>query len=140
RELAEATREQERSVRRLDEERRRLEEARRRDLGRESDELRVAVREARAELRQLRQRMKAADAGQLTEFEREIDRVSQKVSLRSEVDRELRGLDAGTQRESVEDLAQKLVPGVAVKLRGFAGVGEVLEPPRKGKVAVRVGA
>jgi len=138
--LAEATRDQEREARRLEEERRRSEEARRRDLGRESDELRVAVREARAELRQLRTRLRGADGGQLGDLEREIDRVSNKVSLGSEVDRELRGLDVGGGAAAGEELAQKLVPGVQVKLRGFAGVGEVLEPPRKGKVAVRVGA
>lgn len=140
RELVEATREQERSVRRLDEERRRLEEARRRDLGRESDELRVAVREARAELRQLRARFKGVEAGQLAELERDVDRVSQKVSLGSEVDRELRGLDVPRPEANAEELAQRLLPGVRVRLRGFAGEGEVLEPPRKGKVAVRVGA
>lgn len=137
--LADATREQERKARQLEEERRRLEEARRRDLGRESDELRVAVREARAELRQVRLRLRGAEGTQLSELERDIDRASQKVTLGSEVDRELRGLDAGANR-TPEDLAQQLVPGVRVRLRGFAGEGEVLEVPRKGKVAVRVGA
>lgn len=140
RELSEATREQERSTRRLEEERRRSEEARRRDLGRESDELRVAVREARAELRQLRARLRGAEAGQLGELERDIDRASQKVSLGSEVDRELRGLDAPGQGARSENFATELRPGVRVKLRGFVGEGEVLEAPRKGKVAVRVGA
>jgi len=137
--LADATREQERASRRLDEERRRLEEARRRDLGRESDELRVAVREARTELRQLRLRLRGAEAPQLGELERDIDRVSQKVALGSEVDRELRGLD-GSSVLAPEELAERLLPGVRVRLRGFSGEGEVLEAPRKGKVAVRVGA
>ena len=139
RELAEATKEQERGARRLEEERRRSEEARRRDLGRESDELRVAVREARTELRQLRARLKGADVASLGEMERDIDRASQKVSLGSEVDRELRGLDLAPAGTSTEELAERLQPGVRVRLRGFAGEGEVLEAPRKGKVAVRVG-
>lgn len=140
RELGEATREQERAARRLEDERRRLEEARRRDLGRESDELRVAVREARAELRQVRARLKETEGARpVAELERDIDRVAQKVSLGSEVDRELRGLDAPPAALREEELGASLTPGTRIKLRGFSGEGEVLEAPRKGKVTVRIG-
>jgi DNA mismatch repair protein MutS2 len=140
RQLGEATREQERSTRRLDEERRRTEEARRRDLGKETDELRVAVREARTELRQLRTRLRGGDGANLAEVERDIDRVSQKVTLGSDVDRELRGGAPAGPALSPDELVSRLQPGVRIRLRGFAGEGEVLEPPRKGKVSVRVGA
>lgn len=110
-------------------------EARRRDLTRESDALRIEVRDARSELRRIRQALKQAQIGDLGELEKSLDRSAQVVALGGPVDKERRSADtsaAGLPEARVE-------VGMRVRLAGFSDTAEVLQAPRKGQVQVRVG-
>lgn len=129
--------EQERFNRRLEREAEKLKEARIKDLGRESDELRTQITEARAQLRVLKRKLNTSGLQQLSDLESELSKVSAVVSLGSPVERELR---IAQEKASGEGLKEKeLKVGAKVKIRGFASSAEILEAPKKGKVVVLVG-
>lgn len=111
-------------------------EARRRDLGRESDALRNEVREARAQLRSVRQALKGADAVQLSRLEKSLDTAANVVALGGRVDRDLRSPSTDEKSRLGEDDVQV---GLRVKIAGFQEWGKVLQEPRKGQVQVLVG-
>ncbi len=141
-ELAEQAAESERLNLKKQRELQLLEEARRRDLGRESDELRTAIREARGELRTLRKKLKASPSAQeLREIERGIDQVSSHVSLGSAIDQTLRKTTATGESDKKDEKPAPpvLQVGMKVKLRGMRGCGEVIDLPRKGQVRVLMG-
>lgn len=109
-------------------------EARRSDIARESDELRVGVRQARAELKQLQKRIKdVASPGELREIERSIDAVSSRVALGSEVERAARKVDKS------EPAREPLRVGQRVRVAGLGTPAEVLELLGKGQVRVVAG-
>jgi DNA mismatch repair protein MutS2 len=114
----------------------RAKEARRKDLGRESDALRLEVREARATLRSVRQALKSADVAQLSQLERSLDDAAKVVALGGKVDRDLRAPTAG-ERSGLDEKDVRV--GMRVKIAGFGEAGEVLMEPRRGQVQVLVG-
>lgn len=109
-------------------------EARARDLSRETDELRQAIRDARAELRSVRSKVRGVpSAEEIRMASRAIDQISSVVSLGSEVDRAVRELDSAP-------LTLELRPGMKVRVKKLRALGEVLEAPKKGQVRVLMGS
>ncbi|MCH2110012.1 MAG: hypothetical protein MK135_11840, partial [Polyangiaceae bacterium] len=87
--LAKSREEQERLNRQLENEKRRIEETRRKLLEKDSDDLRNAIREARAELRQLRSQAKSGDVDP-KKLDRDLDQIAAQVAVGSPVDRKIR--------------------------------------------------
>jgi DNA mismatch repair protein MutS2 len=113
----------------------RLKETRRKVLSEESDALRSEVKEARIEVRRLRQAMKNQDAAELRKLEGSLDRAASVVSMGGEVDRQVRA--SGPSQAALPP--EKLKVGARVGIRGFQSTGEILEAPKKGKIRVLVG-
>jgi DNA mismatch repair protein MutS2 len=133
--LVEARAEQDALNRRLSLELEKLREQRRKALVEESDALQNEVKQARAELRSLRQAFKSVEASQLRQMDEAIDRASSVVAVGSAVDRTRRA-------QAVQDapLAPELVQlGARVRIRGFDTEAEVIELPKKGNVRVLIG-
>jgi len=111
-----------------------LREKRRSDMADESDELRRAVREARAELKQIRTRFKsAALPAELRDADKRIDGLSNLVALGGEAERASRKGPA--QPAAPLDLR----PGMKVRVAGLTTPAEVLEAPARGQVRVVAG-
>jgi DNA mismatch repair protein MutS2 len=135
--MARTREEQEKLNRRMEREAEKLKEARIRDLGRESDELRRQVAEARAQLRGLKKKLSAAGAPEISQLEKELSQVSSVVALGSPAERELRSASAKT--SSAQLRLADLKKGKKVRVKGFSSEGEILEEPKKGKVLVLIG-
>jgi DNA mismatch repair protein MutS2 len=123
---------QEELNRRLERELDKLKEARRRDLAREGDELRMEIRQARAELRTIRKNIGTAEAKQ---HELSVDKVAALVSTSGKVTRAL-----SSEEPPASPLpAEAIRVGDRVQVAGFGTEAEVLELPKKGRVRVLLG-
>jgi DNA mismatch repair protein MutS2 len=106
-------------------------------LARESDELFDEIRSARAELRQLRASLseKSATRQSVRRAERSVDQVARHLALGGRIAEHIR--PSSTARAPV---AQRLSPGMQVRVRRLGAVGTVLEAEHRGQVRIQVGS
>ena len=127
--------------RQVEAEKQRLIEARRKDLEKEGHELRAGVRAARAELRQLRAQLKAQTMTEVRQLEKQVDQISNLVSLNSQVEQAIRPLKAPEAAQARRVLEpQPFRIGDLVSVSGLNTTAEVIELPKKGKVRIAAGA
>lgn len=122
-----------------------LREARRSELAKESDELRRAVKQARAELKQMRQRLQQEEreraekkdaelsSASLRDWERKLDQASSLVAFGSEVEKSTRKSPGPTGKPPKFSIGQK------VRVAGLNVPAEVLQILEKGQVRVVAG-
>ncbi len=106
-------------------------------LEREARDLSQAVRQARAELHHVTQRLRAQELSQreLKELEKQVDDAGRQLGIGGRLDQATRGTPGGT----APDAAQ-LVVGTRVRVLPGGQVGDVAEAPVRGKLRVRVGS
>lgn len=106
-------------------------------LEREARELSQAVRQARAELQHVTQRLRAAELSQrdLKQLEKQVDAAGSHLGIGGRLDQATRGTPTGEAPS-----AERLSVGTSVRVLPGGQVGEVAEPPVRGKLRVRVGS
>ncbi len=108
------------------------------ELERESRELIGLVRQARAEVREARRKLKEApDSAELRDIERSVSRAATHVALGGTVQQHQRA--SGTVAAKQVDLASELVPGASVRLKNVGTVAIVEAAPERGQVRLRAG-
>ncbi|HEU5076154.1 MAG TPA: Smr/MutS family protein, partial [Polyangiaceae bacterium] len=138
RELAEERTRLELWARQLEAEKARLVSEGKRELGRETEKLLSDVRAARSELQHARARVKSEGktARGLREVEREVSRVAAQVAVGGPL--AAAAVARTPAGEALEPTA--IVPGQTVRLRSNGAMATVLEAPKNGEVALRIGA
>lgn len=122
----------------LEGERQRARQQERRRLAAEAESLTVAVREARAELRRIREELrKRPSKATLRRAERAVTAAAANVAVGSPLDRAVRQDPAEAQQPAPR--AEELQPGVRVFVPRLGAVGEIELPPQRHRVRVRVG-
>ncbi|MEZ4228917.1 MAG: Smr/MutS family protein [Polyangiaceae bacterium] len=106
-------------------------------LEREARELTQAVRQARADLHQVSQRLRAQELSQrdLKALEKTVDSAGRQLGVGGRLDQATRGAPGGAAPS-----ADQLGLGTRVRVLPGGQVGEVAEPPVRGKLRVRVGS
>jgi DNA mismatch repair protein MutS2 len=106
-------------------------------LARESDELFDEIRSARAELRQLRASLseKSATQQSVRRAERSVDQVARHLALGGRIAEHIRPSSTAS-----APVAQRLSPGMQVRVRRLGAVGTVLEAEHRGQVRIQVGS
>lgn len=126
----------EREAAELSAEREAVERAARARVEQETARLMGEVRSARAELKSLRERMRAASSdAERRELERGVNAIAAKVAVG--------GALAQVRSPKLHDAPVAplaLTPGARVRLRSTGAIGTVLEPPSRGEVRLRVGS
>ena len=138
-ELEEQAERQSELTRELEAERQTARTKERERLAREADALMAVVRDARAELRTAVSRLRRPELrrDELGELGRSISRAARHVSVGSELVESSR---TGPEPEARGLTDGDLVPGARAYLPRLAAAVEVVEPPVRGQVRVRVGA
>ncbi|MCA9646682.1 MAG: Smr/MutS family protein, partial [Myxococcales bacterium] len=100
-------------------------------------ELSQAVRQARAELQHVTQRLRAAELSQrdLKELEKQVDAAGRQLGIGGRLDQATRGAPGGS-----APAAEQLTLGTRVRVLPGGQIGEVAELPVRGKLRVRVGS
>ncbi|MGE0325839.1 MAG: Smr/MutS family protein [Polyangiaceae bacterium] len=106
-------------------------------LEREARELSQAVRQARAELQHVTQRLRAAELSQreLKELEKQVDSAGRQLGIGGRLDQATRGAPGGS-----APAAEQLTLGGRVRVLPGGQIGKVAELPVRGKLRVRVGS
>ena len=106
-------------------------------LARESDELFDEIRSARAELRRLRASLseKSATQQSVRRAERSVDQVARHLALGGRIAEHIRPSSTAS-----APVAQRLSPGMHVRVRRLGAVGTVLEAEHRGQVRIQVGS
>ena len=112
-----------------------VERAARSRIEQETARLMGEVRSARAELKTLRERLRAAGSDEERRvLERGVNRVAAQVAVGGPLAR------APAQAATPPVPEPELVPGARVRLQSSGAVATVLEPPNRGEVRLRVGS
>ncbi len=122
----------------LEAEREALHARARETIEREAQRLANDVKEARSELRAVREQLKvtAIDAAELRSLENIVNRVAQDVAIGGRFSRPQRQPVTSGKHARAEDLE----PGMRVRIRASGLIGTVLDRPQRDEVHVRVGA
>jgi DNA mismatch repair protein MutS2 len=122
----------------LEAERRIARQKERKRLAGEAAELTRAVREARDQLREVRQRLRAPLSRQsLRHAERDVDAAARQVAIGSPLQQATEVPETASDAEPL--CADELHPGRRVYLPKLGATGELVEAPVRGQVRVRVG-
>jgi DNA mismatch repair protein MutS2 len=108
-------------------------------LAEEARQLAVAVREARARLRELEKRFSRAEPPtkqELRAAEREVDEAARHIAVGSALDGVIREREPAPEPSAAEEIRI----GVTVRAGRLGVVGEVVEAPERGQVKILAGA
>lgn len=112
----------------------------RKKVARESEELFEEVRDARDELRRLRETLRGAEVTRelVRRAERSVDQAARPLAVGGRIAEQLRSAESTSAADFAR--AEQLEPGMRVRVRRLGATGTVLEAAHRGQVRIQVGS